>query len=61
MSEIKPVRPDGWSVKGNIAPDEVSNPSNLTPFSFENCIGTLEPGVVIEGKLIKPIKTTPSF
>jgi hypothetical protein len=53
--------PIKWSVKGNIAPGEVSNPPNLTPFTFHNCTGTLETGVTVEGKLLKPIKTTPAF
>lgn len=57
----KSSNPVGWSVKGNMIPGEVSNPQNVTPFTVNNCTLSLEGGIVIDGLLLIPVKSTPSF
>ncbi|AIS32490.1 hypothetical protein BRM9_1679 [Methanobacterium formicicum] len=56
--ERNPIK---WHVKGNIAPQEVSNPTNEGVFTKNNCTLIVESAVVIDGNLIKPIKSTPNF
>ena len=50
-----------WNVKGNIAPEEVSNPSSVSVFSTENCQLSLESVINIDGHLIRPVKSIPNI
>lgn len=62
MAEGIPKNPDSWSVKGNnIAPVEVSKPTNTAIFSCNHGSVTLESGVLIDGHLLVPVLFTPSF
>ena len=50
--------PTAWSVKGNIAPEEVSAPSVVDVFTVSNCTVELESAVPIDGNLLIPVKST---
>lgn len=61
MSETKTVHPTGWGVVGNIAPLEVSEPDTGDVFTANNCTLTVESAVIVDGVLIKPVKSTTDF
>jgi len=61
MSEQVNRSPTAWSVKGNIAPEEVSDPSVVDVFTTHNCTLTLGESVLIDGNLLTPVKATPDF
>lgn len=61
MSGTDTKTPVTWKVIGNIAPVEVSEPSTTDVFTVTNCTLTLETGVLVDGNLLIPVKSTTSF
>lgn len=53
--------PIGWSVKGNIAPEELSNPPSSEVFDLHNCSITLLTPVIVEGSSLTPLRINSSF
>ena len=61
MSGSNSQNPNKWSVRGNLVPEEVSEPTTVDVFFKNNCILALEPAVVVDGNLLIPVKSTPSW
>ena len=61
MNDNIPLSPTEWSVVGNLIPDEISNPASVNIYTKMECTLEIEPAVVVDGKLLNPIKSTPSF
>lgn len=53
--------PTAWSVIGNIAPVEVSNPTVTDVFTTHNCTVELESATTVDGHLLIPVKSTTDF
>jgi len=53
--------PVGFSVIGNMAPEEVSAPSTVAVFTANNCTLTLESAVNIDGHLLVPVKSVTNW
>lgn len=58
MSEQVNRNPTGWSVRGNIAPGEVSAPTVVDVFTVSNCTVELESATTVDGNLLIPVKST---
>ena len=54
-------QPEEWSVKGNIAPEELSNPTSNDVFELHNCSITLLTPVIVEGRSLTPLQINSSF
>jgi hypothetical protein len=54
-------QPEEWSVKGNIAPEELSNAPSSEVFDLHNCSITLLTPVTVEGRILTPLRINSSF
>jgi hypothetical protein len=52
--------PNQFSVKGNIAPVELSKPTSTTVFNANHCTLSLKQVVILDGNSLTPIRRTPS-
>lgn len=51
----------GWSVKGNVAPTQLSKPTTTNVYTPTNTTLTLLTGVVVDGFVLNPVRMVPAW
>lgn len=61
MVETIQKSPYKWSVRGNVAPNELSDVSTTSVYHPSHSTLAIETVVIIDGKLLTPVKMVPNW